>query len=152
MAGVSKYKDMWEAGRMPTLEELRQHEEHANTVRWKVWLQIAPRWNDTKHIFTILKTGYNVDKSGAWGWYEIREGVSIDDFLPEEYLILDYAVMQNNPQPHHTIWQRIRAFFARRIVDHIRIMTDGRIIGKFHLRIRGKLVRLSWFTMERVES
>ena len=141
---MGKYGDMWDASRMPTLSELRQHEQRANTVAWKVWLQIAPWWNDTKHIFTLLKIGYNIDRSGAWGFFKIlRDRV-------RKFIILSYDVEENDPKSHHTIWQRIRAFFARRIVDHIRILPDGRIIGKFHLRIRGRLWRLSWFTMERI--
>ena len=126
---MSKYSKMWEAARMPTLDDLRQGKRIA--VKWKVRLNIWPWWDDRKVV--LQSAGYNIDSRGEWGFWRM----SWDSI--KRYMVLNYDHPNNSK-------------FARRIVDHIRILPDGTIIGRFYLRVFGRLWFLSWFTMERSES
>jgi len=82
----------------------------------------------------IIKRNTEVHRNKLWGRWNWG---SFWIFIGSSFAKLYYRCKGNN-------------WITRRIVDHVRICDDGTIIGKFHIRVFGRLLWLAWFTMEKV--
>lgn len=95
------------------------------------WMNLAEGMNKR---FTFIRK-----RRRFWGFFETLNEKGCT------YWTLDYREENNN-------------WLASHIVDHVRVLPNETIIGKFHvrfrIRIRGRtyswLLWLSWFTMEKV--
>jgi len=113
-------------------ERASRLESYGNLQRtWRVYMKPQFLWwwfRDVK----IIKRNTKVHRNKFWSrWNWGTFWIFLDITTTKLY----YRCKGNN-------------WLTRRIVDHIRICKDGTIIGKFHIRIFGRLWFLAWFTME----
>ncbi len=126
------YKRRWERAESLVYDDYRD----------SVWLKVGmlPSWlwfwfDDYKWM--NISEGMNkrrtfiLNRKEFWGGFEVLRGKSW------YYWTLDYNEPFNN-------------WVIKHIVDHIKLCEDGTIIGKFHLRVFGRLWFLAWFTMEAI--
>jgi len=126
----NKYRLMWDKAESLAYDHYRD----------SVWLKVGmiPKllwfWFDDSKWMNVAE-GLNRritfihKRKRIWGGFEVFSETW------RSFWLLDYDCTENN-------------WLTRRIVDHIRILPDGTIIGKFHIRIFGRLWFLAWFTME----
>lgn len=120
---VRKLNEMYKEGVMPEPEELEG--EQYVTVPVFPWVSFAP----LKHLKDTDTNGEGANvmmKRFRFGRYNlVKKG---------DYLLVDYKQEENSR-------------FMRGVVDRLRRIPDGRIIGRMYYHIFGREVFVSWFEM-----
>jgi len=116
-------QELYGRGTVPELEDLSG--EYRVVVPWFPWFSLAM----LKHRKAVGQTGegYNLLAGGfRFGRFRLRKEAG--------WLLIDYDLPVNTG-------------VMRRVVDRVRRLPDGRLVGKLHYRILGREPFLMFFEM-----
>lgn len=132
---MKKWKHEWESGEKPEISQFADVYMRVKMRGWTAFLfwvfflyRDIKRFDCIGYEGTTLYRGINLWVI-KWGEY------FLDKFNAAKSIILHYDLPDN-------------AWFVRRIVDRIRVLADGSIIGKFCYRLFGREWFVCWFTLE----